>query len=65
MFAPSIDPVYRILIRGDVLDESDGPMLRHGLQELHGTRIELPRSKAMRPSREALEERLARFRRAG
>ena len=63
-FFVTVDPDYRIVIRRDVLEE-DGPMLRHGLQELHGTVIALPRREVWRPSREGLEERLGRFRRAG
>lgn len=61
----TVDPDYRILIRPDVLEEIDGPMLRHGLQELHGSRILLPRRKELKPSKEALEDRLSRFRKAG
>jgi putative restriction endonuclease len=49
-------------VRADVLEEVDGPMLRHGLQEVHGVRILLPRSPAMRPSAEGLERRYERFR---
>lgn len=61
----TVDPDYRILVRRDVLEEEDGPMLRHGLQELHGAVIGLPRRAEWLPSREGLEERLGRFRRAG
>ena len=49
-------------VRADVLEEVDGPMLRHGLQEVHGARLYLPRSPAMRPSVEGLERRYERFR---
>jgi putative restriction endonuclease len=52
-------------VRADVLEEVDGPMLRHGLQEVHGVRIHLPRSPAMRPSAEGLERRYERFRGVG
>lgn len=54
---------YRIEIRQDVLDEEDGPMLRHGLQGMHGQPIHLPRSARHRPARESLEYRYERFRR--
>jgi len=37
-------------VRRDVLEETNGPMLRHGLQEVHGVRLLLPRSPALRPS---------------
>ncbi len=49
-------------VRADVLEEVDGPMLQHGLQEVHGVQIHLPRSPAMRPSVEGLERRYERFR---
>ena len=61
----TVDADYRVVVRRDVLDEEDGPMLRHGLQELHGVVIGLPRRVEWRPSREGLEERLGRFRAAG
>ncbi|HWV58456.1 MAG TPA: HNH endonuclease [Longimicrobiales bacterium] len=59
-----VDPDYRIHLRRDVLEEIDGPMLRHGLQELHGERIQLPRRPVDRPDRELLAERFERFRAA-
>lgn len=61
----TVDPDYRVLIRRDVLEEVDGPMLRHGLQELHGSKIHLPARTRWRPDREALAARLERFRKAG
>jgi putative restriction endonuclease len=59
-----IDPDARVHVRGDILDEIDGPMLRHGLQEVHGVRLILPRHAEQRPNREFLEERFERFRAA-
>ncbi len=59
-----IDPAYRIEVRDDVLREVDGPMLRHGLQDVHGWRLEVPRRIAERPDRDKLAERYARFRQA-
>ncbi len=52
-------------VRRDILEEIDGPMLRHGLQEAHGVRLLLPRSAASRPSFEGLEKRWERFRDLG
>lgn len=52
-------------VRGDVLEESDGPMLVHGLQEVHGAKLYLPKSEALRPSVEGLERRWERFRELG
>ena len=55
-----------INIRRDVLEEIDGPMLRHGLQEMDGQRlVALPRARDAQPDRERLEERYAEFLRAG
>lgn len=59
-----VDPDYKVHIRSDVLKEEDGPMLLHGLQELHGSRIILPKAEVLRPNREYLAERFGRFRAA-
>lgn len=56
-----IDPDRRVHIRGDVLDETDGPMLRYGLQEVHGSQLLLPRRSEHHPNRDFLAERFARF----
>ena len=56
-----IDPDARVHVRHDILDEIDGPMLRHGLQEVHGARLILPRHTEHRPNQEFLAERFARF----
>lgn len=37
-------PEYDIVVREDVLEKIDGPMLKHGIQELHGQRLILPKS---------------------
>jgi putative restriction endonuclease len=60
-----VRPDYRIEVREDVLAESDGPTLRHSLQEVHGTVLELPRQRAARPDPDLLEIRYQRFREAG
>lgn len=59
-----IDPDVRVHIREDVLREKDGPMLKHGLQELHGTRLIVPTRIADRPNQDFLLERFAEFRTA-
>jgi len=56
-----VTPDYTVHIREDILSEHDGPMLRHGLQELDGTKLILPRHEAERPDRSRLEERYRRF----
>lgn len=57
-----VRPDLVIEVRADVLEEVDGPMLKHGLQGLHGKRLHVPRSQHLRPGHELLEERYARFR---
>lgn len=59
-----ISPNYRVEIRKDILEELDGPMLKHGLQEMDGQRIHLPHAAVMRPNPDYLELRYARFRAA-
>lgn len=59
-----ISPDRRIHIRKDVLQETDGPMLRHGLQEMHGAMIRVPRRREWQPKPEYLEERFGRFKAA-
>jgi putative restriction endonuclease len=59
-----IDPDRRIHIRADILDEIDGPMLRHGLQEMHGAAIHIPGSEVLRPKAEYLAVRFAQFKAA-
>jgi putative restriction endonuclease len=59
-----IDPDARVHVRQDILEEKDGPMLRHGLQEVEGTKLYLPRREELKPNREFLAERFDRFRAA-
>ena len=59
-----IDPDYRVQIRHDVLDDSDGPTLRHSIQEVHESRLSLPRQRKARPDRDLLAERFEVFRQA-
>lgn len=61
-FFLGIRPDYVIEIRHDVLDEEDGPMLLHGLKNLHGQRIFMPASVGIRPDSNRLEIRYERFR---
>lgn len=59
-----VDPDARVHVRADVLAEIDGPMLRYGLQVVHGGRLVLPTREALRPNRDFLAERFERFRAA-
>ena len=56
-----VRPNLTVHIRQDVLAEIDGPMLRHGLQDMHDQRLLTPRTKAAQPDAERLEERYAEF----
>ncbi len=56
-----IRPDCVVEIREDILQEIDGPMLKHGLQEMHGSKIILPTRKIERPDAGALEYRYERF----
>jgi putative restriction endonuclease len=51
-------------VRPDVLTEIDGPMLRHGLQGMHGQRIVVPQRPSLQPRHAFLEERYDLFRKA-
>jgi putative restriction endonuclease len=59
-----VRPDHVVEIRPDVLAEVDGQMLRHGLQELSGTTIQLPRRILDRPDPDRLEARYELFRAA-
>jgi len=59
-----IAPDRSIHIRNDILAEVDGPMLRYGLQEMHGSLIKVPGRRDLQPNEEYLEERFQRFRAA-
>jgi len=56
-----VSPDYRVAVNRDVLEEIDGPMLRHGIQEMHGREIVLPTKPKDRPDREGLAWRWERF----
>ncbi|MCO7218471.1 HNH endonuclease [Klenkia sp. PcliD-1-E] len=60
-----IRPDYTVEIHRRLLDEVDGPMLRHGLQEHHGRPLmTLPSIRRERPDSDRLMERYAQFRAA-
>lgn len=56
-----VSPDHRVAINRELLEEVDGPMLRHGLQEMHGRALTLPVRRADRPDRERLAWRWERF----
>ena len=59
-----VRPDYIVQVRADLLDETDGPTLVHGIQELHGMRITVPRTPTQRPDQHSLEIRYNAFRHA-
>jgi putative restriction endonuclease len=61
----AVRPDSSVEVSRSVLEESDGPMLRHALQEMDGVRILTPRAPDKRPDRDLLQQRLRRFREAG
>lgn len=60
-----IRPDLVIEVRAGLLAERDGPMLRHGLQEVNGALVKTPRRELDRPDAAFLEERYEQFRKAG
>jgi putative restriction endonuclease len=59
-----ITPDYSVEIRKDILLEHDGPMLKHGLIDLHNNPLILPTKDIYKPNREYLEIRYNIFKHA-
>lgn len=59
-----VRPDCVIEVRQDILDAVDGPMLRHGLQELSRQPLVIPAARNARPDPDRLEARYELFRRA-
>lgn len=60
-----ISPDYVVHINKDVLAEVDGPMLKHGLQQMDRRALWVPRRTAQKPDRNRLAERFEVFSHAG
>jgi putative restriction endonuclease len=56
-----ITPDRRVVIRQDVLEEEDGPMLKYGIQSMNGRGLILPKRREDRPDQERLAARYAAF----
>ena len=56
-----VRPDYVVQVRPDVLLEVDGPMLRHGIQDVQGWHLELPKRISERPNRDLLAQRYEVF----
>ena len=60
-----IRPDYSIEVRHDILEEIDGPMLQHGIKEMHDKKIILPSNRMNYPDKNGLKKRYELFRKAG
>lgn len=56
-----ITPDYKIKVRHDILHETDGPMLKYGIQSLEGHNIILPNNSKNWPNKEKLDYRYNLF----
>lgn len=56
-----INPDYQIKVRKDILEETDGPMLKYGIQFLDNQKVILPRNKMNWPDRNRLDLRFQNF----
>jgi putative restriction endonuclease len=56
-----LSPSYTIKVRKDILNEEDGPMLIHGLKELHNKAILLPSREIYWPDKNCLEWKYKQF----
>ena len=56
-----IDPNYTVHINQRLLEDSDGPMLKHVLQEMHGQRLSLAGDSRLRRIRDDLAEGFEQF----
>jgi putative restriction endonuclease len=56
-----ITPDYVVQINQALMEEVDGPMLRHGLQGMQGRSLFVPSAKRNRPSADALAQRFEKF----
>jgi putative restriction endonuclease len=57
-----VRPDLVVDVAPSIRDEKDGPMLLHGLQEMAGARLVVPRERAARPDAERLAYRYEQFR---
>lgn len=56
-----VRPDFVVVVRPDIREDSDGPMLTHGLQAMDGVRLHLPTARKERPDPGRLAERYAAF----
>ncbi len=56
-----VRPDLTIQVAPRLMDETDGPMLSHGLQGVNGIRLSVPRGRRSQPDPERLEMRYLEF----
>lgn len=56
-----LNPDYKIIVRENILEEIDGPMLKYGIQKMHGQKIILPRKRENWPDKAKLQVRFDKF----
>ena len=56
-----VRPDYRIVVRPDIMEEKDGPMLEHGLQAIDDSKLIVPSQIRNRPDTERLRKRFDSF----
>jgi putative restriction endonuclease len=56
-----IDADYTVHIRQDILSESDGPMLEHGIKEMNKTKLWVPSAPGEKPDPARLDVRFKEF----
>src|SRR5699024_1867569 len=59
---PGISTAHDVRSAKGLLDESDGPMLQHGLKEMNGRRLTPPAKPGEQPARDRLAARFDTFR---
>jgi putative restriction endonuclease len=59
-----ITPDYTIEIRSDIMEESDGPMLKHGLQGMNEVKLYTPGNREYKPDKDFLARRYEDFKKA-
>lgn len=59
-----ISPDYEVRVNAGLLLEVDGPMLKHGIQEMHGLQIHTPKSHSEKPDKDLLAIKYDEFIRA-
>ena len=57
-----VTPDYTVEVNTDILALKNGPMLLHGLQEMHGRSLSVPQEQTAQPNRDYLDSRYQAFR---